>query len=103
MVQNKDNRMTDDRRNSSTWEKHFSTIATTLILAAMMFTGGTLYAFGNKLTEVVITANYTSKQLQELSDQMKLERAELVNRNDFVELRERVRALERKSLTGRRE
>ena len=87
--------MTSERRVNSTWEKHFSTIATALILAAMIFTGSTLYAFGNKLTEVVITSNYTSKQLQDLNDQMKSERADLVNRNDFVELRERVRNLER--------
>ena len=95
--------MTDNRRSEedrrdrvpSTWERHFSTIATTLILAAMMFTGGTLYAFGNKLTEVVVRSDYTNVQLTTMSEQLRSDRLDRVNRLDFVELRERVRTLER--------
>ena len=92
----------EDRREGSTWEKHFSTIATALILTALISTGGILYSFGNTLNKVVIISDYTSKQLEDLSDQMKIERADRVNRNDFVELRERVRALERKDFSGRK-
>lgn len=90
-----DQREDDEDRRKSTWEKHFSTIATALILAAMMFTGGTLYSFGNKLTEVSIRADFTNIQIQSLTEQLKLDRSDKVNRNDFIELRERVRTLER--------
>jgi hypothetical protein len=83
-----------DKRETP-WTTYFSTVATALILAAILFTGRALYDFGNKLTELNVTSNYTSKQIEMLTNQVRDNQANTVNRADFVELRERVRALER--------
>ena len=83
-------------RRTTAWETHFSTIATALILASIMFTGGTMYAFGTKLAEYGIAQQYSNAKLTELSNQLKEDRSGRVDRQDFVELRERVRTLERK-------
>ena len=83
-----------DRRLTA-WETHFSTVATALILASIMFTGGTLYKFGNQLTEFSVTMAFATAKINELSDEIKASRDTQVTRTDFVELRERVRSNER--------
>lgn len=83
-----------DRRLTA-WETHFSTISTALILAAIMFTGGTLYKFGNQLTEFSVTMAFQTAKLAELSAEIKSSRETQVTRQDFVELRDRVRSNER--------
>lgn len=83
-----------DRRLTA-WETHFSTVATALILASIMFTGGTLYKFGNQLTEFAVTMAFATAKINELSEEIKASRETQVTRNDFVELRDRVRANER--------
>lgn len=56
-----------------------------------------MYSFGTKLAEYGIAQQFSNEKLTELSEQLKADRAGRVDRQDFVELRDRVRILERKA------
>ena len=85
-----------EERRSTALELHFSTMAIAVILAALIFTSGTMYSFGTKLVEYGIAQKYMNEKLTELTNQLKEDRADRVTRIDFIELRERVRVLEKK-------
>lgn len=84
----------DTARKVHGWEGHFTTIAIAIILASILFTGSTLYSFGNRLTELSVTATYAAKQIEALNTQLKDDRLNRVSRDDFIELRDRVKQLE---------
>ena len=93
----------EDRRQESSFQKNFSSIITAVFVLALGATGGILYSFGNTVNGVVITQAYIIKQVDTVIAQLILDRADRVTRIEYNDLRERIRAIERKEfIEGRK-
>ena len=93
----------EDRRQESSFKKNFSSILTGAFVIALTATAGILYSFGNTVNGVVITQAYIIKQVDTVIAQLILDRADRVTRIEYNDLRERIRAIERKEfIEGRK-